>query len=61
MFFVFLGLFALAYFAGEAAWKVIIAIIALVVCFAFPPFAAAVPIFYILRAVFGISTRGGAG
>lgn len=52
MFFVFLGLFALAYFAGEAAWKVIIAVIALVVCFAFPPFAATVPIFYILRAVF---------
>lgn len=52
MFFVFLGLFALAYFAGEAAWKVIIAVIALVVCFIFPPFAATVPIFYILRAVF---------
>lgn len=52
MFFVFLGLFALAYFAGETAWKVIIAVIALVVCFAFPPFAATVPIFYILRAVF---------
>ena len=51
MFFVFLGLFALAYFAGEAAWKVIIAVIALVVCSAFPSFAA-VPIFYILRAVF---------
>ena len=51
MFFVFLGLFIFAFFMGESAWKVILSIIALVVCFAFPPFAA-VPIFYILRAVF---------
>lgn len=52
MFFVFLGLLIFAFFMGEAGWKIIISIIALVVCFAFPPFAAAVPIFYILRAVF---------
>lgn len=52
MFIVFLGLFIFAFFMGEAAWKVIVSIIALVICFAFPPFAAAVPIFYILRSIF---------
>ena len=52
MFFVILAIFIFAYFMGESAWKVIVAIIALVICFAFPPFAAAVPVFYILRSIY---------
>ncbi len=51
MFFVFLGLFIFAYYMGEATWKVVLSIVALIAVFAFPPLAA-IPVFYILRALF---------